>query len=52
MGEWTGYVWLRIGPVARSCEHGNEPSGSVKGEEFPECPRNDWLHEKGSTPWT
>jgi hypothetical protein len=21
-------------PVAGSCEHGNEPSGSIKGEEF------------------
>jgi hypothetical protein len=23
---WIGLVWLRIG----SCEHGNEPSGSIK----------------------
>jgi hypothetical protein len=22
------------GPVADSCEHGNEPPGSIKGEEF------------------
>jgi hypothetical protein len=22
------------GPVAGSCEHGNEPSGSMKGREF------------------
>jgi hypothetical protein len=22
------------GPVAGSCEHGNEPSGFIKGEEF------------------
>jgi hypothetical protein len=22
------------GPVAGSCEHGNEPLGSIKGEEF------------------
>jgi hypothetical protein len=22
--------------VAESCEHGNEPSGSIKGEEFPD----------------
>jgi hypothetical protein len=22
------------GPVAGSCEHGNEPSGSIKGGEF------------------
>jgi hypothetical protein len=24
--EWTGLIWLRIG----SCEHDDEPSGSVK----------------------
>jgi hypothetical protein len=22
------------GPVAGNCEHGNEPSGSIKGREF------------------
>jgi hypothetical protein len=26
--------WLRMGPVADSCEHGNEISGSVKSGEF------------------
>jgi hypothetical protein len=25
---WEGVVWLGIGPVEGSCEHGNEPSGS------------------------
>jgi hypothetical protein len=29
---WTGFVWLRIG--ISGGEHGNEPSGSIKGEEF------------------
>jgi hypothetical protein len=24
----------RQGPVAGSCEHGSEPSGSIKGKEF------------------
>jgi hypothetical protein len=24
----------RQGPVVSSCEHGNEPSGSIKGGEF------------------
>jgi hypothetical protein len=24
----------RWGPVIDPCEHGNEPSGSIKGEEF------------------
>jgi hypothetical protein len=27
----SGSGW---GPVAGSCEHGNEPSGSIKGREF------------------
>jgi uncharacterized ferritin-like protein (DUF455 family) len=27
---WTGSTWLRMG----CCEHGNEPSGSMKGGEF------------------
>jgi hypothetical protein len=27
----TGFGWLRIGPSgAGFCEHGNEPSGSIK----------------------
>jgi hypothetical protein len=25
-----GFIWLRIRTVAVSCEHGNEPSGSIK----------------------
>jgi hypothetical protein len=31
---WTGFIWLRIGPMADSCEHGNEALGSLKGEKF------------------
>jgi hypothetical protein len=27
---------LGYSPVKSSCEYGNEPSGSVKGREFPE----------------
>jgi hypothetical protein len=27
-GGWSGFSWLRIGPVAGSCEYGDEPSGS------------------------
>jgi len=27
---WTGCIWLRMGPEAGPCEHGNEPSGSIK----------------------
>jgi hypothetical protein len=26
----TGSIWLRIGTMEGSCEHGNEPSGSIK----------------------
>jgi hypothetical protein len=29
---WTGLIWLRIGPLKVSCEHGNEPLGSIKWE--------------------
>jgi hypothetical protein len=35
--EWMlgiGFIWLRMGPVAGSCEHGNEHLGSIKGGEF------------------
>jgi hypothetical protein len=30
----TGCTWLRRGSVAGSCEHGNEPSGSIEVGEF------------------
>jgi hypothetical protein len=33
-GAWTGLIWLMIGQVAGCCECGNEPSGSIKREEF------------------
>jgi hypothetical protein len=26
----AGFSWLIKGPVAGFCEHGNEPSGSIK----------------------
>jgi hypothetical protein len=26
----TGFSWLRIGSSGGFCEHGNEPSGSIK----------------------
>jgi hypothetical protein len=29
-----GFIWIRIGKVASSCEHGNEPSDSIKCGEF------------------
>jgi hypothetical protein len=27
---WTGFIWLRIGTVEGTCEHGNEPWRSIK----------------------
>jgi hypothetical protein len=30
----TGFIWIRIGPVADCFEQRNEPSGSIKGREF------------------
>jgi hypothetical protein len=32
--DGTGFFWLRIRKMAESCEHGNEPSGSIKCDEF------------------
>jgi hypothetical protein len=32
---WTGRTWLRIGTSGGPREHSNEPSISIKGEEFP-----------------
>jgi hypothetical protein len=40
------------GPVADSCEHGNEPSSSIKYLEVPEYLRNWWLFKKDSTSWS
>jgi hypothetical protein len=34
LGEWIGFMWRRVGTVAGSCEHGNEPSGSRKYGKF------------------
>ena len=31
-GAWIGLIWLRMGQVAGSCEHGNETSGFIKCE--------------------
>jgi hypothetical protein len=31
---WTGFIWLRIGPVVYSCDQGNELSASKTGGEF------------------
>jgi hypothetical protein len=34
-----------------SCEHGNEPSGSIKCWEVLEW-LHDWFFKKGSDPWS
>jgi hypothetical protein len=31
---WIGFFWLRIGTIGRLFEHGDEASGSIKGEFF------------------
>jgi hypothetical protein len=31
---WIRFIGLRIGTSGGSCEHGNEPSGSIKCGEF------------------
>jgi hypothetical protein len=33
------------------CEHGNEPSGYIKGEEFFDWLSDYWLLMKNSVPW-
>jgi hypothetical protein len=38
----TGFSWLRIGPVAGFCEHGSEPSGSI---------RKQYIFDKLSDNW-
>jgi hypothetical protein len=38
------------GPLEGSCEHGNEPSGSIKCWEVLEKLHNLWLLKKGSAP--
>jgi hypothetical protein len=48
--EWIGWIWLMIGPVECSCEHGIEPSGSIKFWEVFEGLHNWWLLKKGSAP--
>jgi hypothetical protein len=31
---WTECIWIRQRPVASSCLHGSEPSGSINGGNF------------------
>jgi hypothetical protein len=34
MRAWTGFIWFRDCSVVGASEHGNEPSGSIKGREI------------------
>jgi hypothetical protein len=36
LGVLIGFIWLRIKRIVGSCEHFNEPLGSIKGGEFPD----------------
>jgi hypothetical protein len=49
---WYGLVASesRLGAVEGSCEHGNEPSGSIKCWEVLEWLHNWQLLKKGSAP--
>jgi hypothetical protein len=38
--RWVDSTGLGEGPIVAFCEHGNEPSGSIKGGEF-----LDWLSD-------
>jgi hypothetical protein len=38
--------------VAGSCEHGNEPSGSIRGEEIIDKVSNYKLLKEDSAPWS
>jgi hypothetical protein len=39
------------GPVAGCCEDGNEPSGSIRGEEFRDQLSDYLLLKEDSAPW-
>jgi hypothetical protein len=51
---WCGLDWSGSGegPVEGACEHGNEPSGSIKCWEILEYLRNWRLLKEGSAQWS
>jgi hypothetical protein len=49
---WSGFIWIEIGLMAGACEHGNEPSGSVKGEDFLHYLSDCYLLKIGSSSWS
>jgi len=42
----------RLEPVTGCCEHGNEPSGSIKGGEFNDYLSDCQLLKKSSAAWS
>jgi hypothetical protein len=51
-GVRAGFCWLRSDPVADSCEHGNEPSGSINGGEFIDQLSSYQLLKENSAVWS
>jgi hypothetical protein len=49
---WTGFIWLRMGPVTGSFERSNEASGYIKGGEFLVYLSDYQLLKKDSAPWS
>jgi hypothetical protein len=43
---WIGFIWLRISPMAESCEHASE------GGEFLDQLNDYQFLKKDSVPWT
>jgi hypothetical protein len=40
MGMFTGFIWLKIGQVAGSCEYSSEPLSAIKWGEYLDWPKN------------
>ena len=49
---WNGSMWLMIWTGGRTCECGNESSGSIKCGEFHDYLKTGWLLKKDSAPWS
>jgi hypothetical protein len=50
---WVGIYWIAVAQDREGCcEHGNEPSGSIKCWEILEQLRNWRLLKKDSAPWS
>jgi len=39
---WSGLNWLSIGQIMSSCQHGHDPSGSIKSRKFDYL--DDYVH--------